>query len=91
LHRLLEAHRPDLASRRKAIDQANALVQLERWKAWPEVAIQPGWTYQNQRSIDGFHNGSMFDIGISSTLPFTDRNQGNIRKAQALAAQRRFS
>jgi outer membrane protein, heavy metal efflux system len=88
---LAEAHRPDLASGRKAIDQANAMVQLQRRKAWPEVAVQPGWSYQNQQSIDGFRNGSMFDIGISTTLPFTDRNQGNIRKAQAQVVQRQFS
>jgi cobalt-zinc-cadmium efflux system outer membrane protein len=88
---LADAHRPDLIAGREAIEQANAVVELERRKGKPQVAIQPGWTYQNQRYVDGFRNGSMFDIGISTTLPFTDRNQGNIRKAKAAVEERQFS
>jgi cobalt-zinc-cadmium efflux system outer membrane protein len=88
---LAEAHRPDLVSGRKAIDQANAVVELERRKGKPQVAVQPGWTYQDQRHQTVFRNGSMFDIGIEATLPITDRNQGNIRKAQAVAQERQFS
>jgi cobalt-zinc-cadmium efflux system outer membrane protein len=88
---LAEVNRPDLRSGRKAIDQANAIVQLERRRAKPQVAIQPGWSYYDQRHINNFRNGSMFDIGISTTLPLTDRNQGNIRKAQAQAAERQFT
>jgi cobalt-zinc-cadmium efflux system outer membrane protein len=87
---LAEAHRPDLLSGRKAIDQANAVVELERRRAKPIVAIQPGWTYQDQRHQNNFRNGSMFDIGISTTLPLTDRNQGNIRKAQAVVQESQF-
>src|SRR5262249_16181078 len=44
-----------------------------------------------QRHINGFPNGSMLDIGISTTLPITDRNQGNIRKARAQVLERQFS
>jgi cobalt-zinc-cadmium efflux system outer membrane protein len=88
---LAEAHRPDLLSGRKAIDQANAAVELERRRAKPIVAIQPGWTYQDQRHETIFRNGSMFDIGVSTSLPLTDRNQGNIRKAQAAVQERQFS
>lgn len=88
---LADAHRPDLLSGRKAIDQANAVVELERRRAKPQVAIQPGWTYQDQAHQNGFRNGSMFDIGLSTTLPFTDRNQGNIRKAQAQIQERQFT
>jgi cobalt-zinc-cadmium efflux system outer membrane protein len=85
------AHRPDLLSGRKAIDQANAIVELERRRAKPQVGIQPGWSFQDQRHITGFRNGSMFDIGISTTVPLTDRNQGNIRKAQAQVHERQFT
>jgi cobalt-zinc-cadmium efflux system outer membrane protein len=88
---LAEVHRPDLLSGRKAIDQANAAVELERRRAKPQVAIQPGWTYQDQAHQTIFRNGSMFDIGISTTLPLTDRNQGNIRKARAAVQERQFS
>jgi cobalt-zinc-cadmium efflux system outer membrane protein len=87
---LAEAHRPDLISDRKAIDQANATLALERRKARPSIAIQPGWSYQDQAHQTISRNGSMFDIGIATTLPITDRNQGNIRKTQAQILERQF-
>jgi cobalt-zinc-cadmium efflux system outer membrane protein len=88
---LAEANRPDLISDRKAIDQAHAAWVLERRKAKPIVSIQPGWSYQDQANQSISHNGSMFDIGIFTTLPITDRNQGNIHKAQAQIIQRQFT
>jgi cobalt-zinc-cadmium efflux system outer membrane protein len=80
---LAEAHRPDLISDRHDIARAEAHVELERRRAKPRVEIQPGWSYYNQQNINGFRNGSMFDIGLSTSLPITDRNQGNILKARA--------
>jgi cobalt-zinc-cadmium efflux system outer membrane protein len=88
---LAEAHRPDLLSGRKAIDQANALVEHERRRAKPQVAVQPGWSYYDQRHMNGNRNGPMFDIGISTSLPLTDRNQGNIRKAQSQVLERQLT
>jgi len=88
---LAEAHRPDLLAGRKAIDHANAIVEHERRKANPQVGIQPGWTYQNQQYVNGFRNGSMLDLGVAMTLPLTDRNQGNIRKAQAMVQERQLT
>jgi outer membrane protein, heavy metal efflux system len=88
---LAEAQRPDLLSGRTAIDQANAVVELERRRARPQVAIQPGWSYQNQQAIDGFRNGSLFEIGIAVSLPLTDRNQGNILRARAQEQERQFT
>src|SRR5206468_5992889 len=85
---LAEARRPDLLSGRKAVDHAAATVELERRRAGPQVSVQPGWSYQNQSRITGFRNGSLFDIGVSTTLPITDRNQGNILRARATARQR---
>jgi cobalt-zinc-cadmium efflux system outer membrane protein len=86
---LAEQHRPDLVSDRLDIDRARATVELERRRAYPEVAIQPGWSYQNQQAIDGFRNGSLFDIGLAVSLPLTNRNQGNIFKARAREAEMR--
>jgi outer membrane protein, heavy metal efflux system len=88
---LAEANRPDLLAGRRSIDQANATVELEQRKALPQVAVQPGWSYYDQKHMNGMNNGSMFDIGISMSLPITDRNQGNIRKAQALVHERLLS
>jgi outer membrane protein TolC len=80
---LAEVHRPDLIAVQHEINRASAVIELELRRAKPQVAVVPGWTYQNQQQITGFRNGSMFDIGVSTTLPFTDRNQGNILKARA--------
>jgi cobalt-zinc-cadmium efflux system outer membrane protein len=80
---LAEAHRADLISDLHDINRGRAEVELQRRKAKPQVAIQPGWTYQNQHQISGFRNGSLFDIGIATSLPLTDRNQGQILKARA--------
>lgn len=88
---LADAHRPDLVSDRKAVEHANAVVELERRKGRPQVAIQPGWSYQDQAHESMFHNGSMLDIGIATTLPITDRNQGNIRRARAQATERQLT
>ena len=80
---LADAHRPDLVSGRHEIAHSRALVEVQERNAKPQVSIVPGLTYQDQRHINGFRNGSLFDIGISTTLPLTDRNRGNILRAQA--------
>ena len=80
---LADAHRPDLISVQHDIKRARAVIDLEQRRAKPQVAVVPGVSYQNQRYVDGFRNGSMFDIGIATSLPITDRNQGNILKARA--------
>src|SRR5262249_21505157 len=88
---LAEARRPDLLSGTKSVEQAKAILDLEHRRAKPEVSIQPGWTYQDQRHLNGFPNGSMLDIGVSTNLPLTDRNQGNIRRAQARVCQQQLT
>jgi outer membrane protein, heavy metal efflux system len=88
---IAEAHRPDLISGRKAIEQAKATVELERRRGQPQVAIQPGYTYQDQAHYSAYRNGSLFDIGVSMSLPFTDRNQGNILRAKAQMQERQFT
>jgi outer membrane protein, heavy metal efflux system len=88
---LAEAHRPDLTSDRTAIAQSAATVHWEQRKAKPQVAITPGWSYQYQRQITGFRNGSLLDVGVQFALPVSDRNQGNIRKAQWQLAETRLN
>ena len=68
LRRLADANRPDLISDRHEIAQASAHVELERRRARPQVSIVPGLTYQDQRHITGFRNGSLFDIGITPAM-----------------------
>jgi cobalt-zinc-cadmium efflux system outer membrane protein len=88
---LADAHRADLQADQHAIAQARSLLELARRRAKPQIAIIPGWSYQNQHYIDGFRNGSMFDIGISTTLPITDRNQGNIAAADSKLRELAFA
>ena len=53
-----EARRPDLLAGRKSVDQSAAAVEVERRRAWPQVSVQPGWSYQRQSRITGFRDGS---------------------------------
>jgi cobalt-zinc-cadmium efflux system outer membrane protein len=80
---LADAHRADLISDRHDIERSRANVEAERRKAWPRVDLVPIINYQNQQAIDGFRNGAMAGGALQTTLPFTDRNQGNILRARS--------
>src|SRR5262249_616934 len=49
----------------------------------PVVSFQSGLSWQVQRRITGFPDATLFDVGLTTSLPFTDRNQGNILKAES--------
>jgi outer membrane protein, heavy metal efflux system len=54
---------------------AEADLQLEIAKQYPDVQIAPGYTYEEKNSF--------FTLGISMTLPLFNRNQGPIAEAEA--------
>lgn len=54
---------------------AEADLQLEIAKQYPDLAIGPGYTYEEKNNF--------FTIGISTTLPVFNRNQGPIAEAEA--------
>jgi outer membrane protein TolC len=54
---------------------AEADLQLEIAKQYPDIAIGPGYTYEEKNNF--------FTIGISTTLPIFNRNQGPIAEAEA--------
>jgi cobalt-zinc-cadmium efflux system outer membrane protein len=81
---LAERNRPDLLSSHLAVQQAQANMRRERKKALPTLSIMPGYSYQNQNYQNGFKDAHLATIGVISSLPVTDRNQGNISKAQSL-------
>ncbi len=63
---------------RRALAQyaaAEADLQLEIAKQYPDVQIGPGYTYEE--------GNSFFTIGFSATLPIFNRNQGPIAEAEA--------
>jgi outer membrane protein TolC len=54
---------------------AEADLQLEIAKQYPDITIGPGYTYEEKNNF--------FTIGISTTLPIFNRNQGPIAEAEA--------
>jgi outer membrane protein TolC len=54
---------------------AEADVQLEISKQYPDVQIGPGYTYEEKNNF--------FILGLSTTLPLFNRNQGPIAEAEA--------
>lgn len=54
---------------------AEADLQLEIAKQYPDLVIGPGYTYEEKNNF--------FTIGISTTLPIFNRNQGPIAEAEA--------
>jgi cobalt-zinc-cadmium efflux system outer membrane protein len=82
-------NRPDLAALRWKVSRAQADLLVERRKAYPEVTPQVGYTRQFQEKAIGFPDASSFGFGFDMTLPLSDRNQGNRRKAASVLAQSR--
>ena len=63
---------------RRALAQyatAEADLQLEISKQYPDVQIGPGYTYEEKNNF--------FTVGLSTTLPIFNRNQGPIAEAEA--------
>lgn len=54
---------------------SEAELQLEIAKQYPDVQIGPGYTYEERNSF--------FTVGLSTTLPLFNRNQGPIAQAEA--------
>ena len=54
---------------------AEAALQLELAKQYPDLQIGPGYTYEER---DNF-----FTLGLSATLPIFNRNQGPVAEAEA--------
>ena len=54
---------------------AEADLQLEIAKQYPDISIGPGYTYEERNSF--------FTVGLSSAIPLFNRNQGPIAEAEA--------
>jgi len=54
---------------------AEADLQLEIAKQYPDINIGPGYTYEERNSF--------FTLGVSSAIPLFNRNQGPIAEAEA--------
>jgi outer membrane protein TolC len=63
---------------RRALAQyaaTEAALQVEIAKQYPDLSIGPGYTYEEKNNF--------FNVGLSTTLPLFNRNQGPIAEAEA--------
>lgn len=82
---LAEEHRPDLVAARRTVIAADAAMVREQKRAYPQVSVTAGADYQDQNRITGFRNAWLWTAAVTTTLPFTDRNQGKVLSAEAAA------
>jgi cobalt-zinc-cadmium efflux system outer membrane protein len=83
---LAEQTRPDIISLQRQIARAEAAIESERTKGYPTLTPTVGLSEQFQHSI-GAPNAPSWDVSVVLSLPFFDRNQGNIAKARSTEAQ----
>jgi outer membrane protein, heavy metal efflux system len=83
-------NRPDLASWRWKLTQAQADIDVERRKAFPTVTPTIGYTRQFQRKAIGFPDADSWMASIEVPLPLFNRNEGGRAKAISAAAQRQY-
>ncbi|SFQ46537.1 outer membrane protein, cobalt-zinc-cadmium efflux system [Flavobacterium akiainvivens] len=69
-------NRADLNQAKLANDAADINLKLQRSLAIPDVTLRGGYNQQG----DAFNN--QYNVGVAISLPFFDRNRGNIQKAK---------
>ena len=82
-------NRPDILSLRRKVAKAQADVLVERRNALPEVKPHVGMGYQFQEAI-GTTDINTWGIGIETTVPLFNRNQGNRAKAASIVSQSNY-
>ncbi len=82
-------NRPDILSLRRKVAKAQADVVVERRNALPEVKPHVGMGYQFQEAI-GTTDINTWGIGIETTVPLFNRNQGNRAKAASVVSQSNY-
>jgi len=78
-------NRPDIIAARRAVEAADAAIKREKARAYPVVSLMAGFDYQDQVAISGFRNAWFYTLSATTTLPFTDRNQGRVMAAEVAA------
>jgi cobalt-zinc-cadmium efflux system outer membrane protein len=81
-----QLNRPDIASLRWQVTKAEADVNVENRKAYPQITTMVGLSRQYQGLL-GQPDASSMDVSVQTTLPIFDRNQGNRAKARSVVAQ----
>lgn len=73
---VLSSH-PDVHAARHGVERARILIERARVEPLPNVTVDTGYVRQNQNRSDDFR------IGANMVVPLWNRNQGNIRAAEA--------
>ncbi|AKU98766.1 Heavy metal RND efflux outer membrane protein, CzcC family [Labilithrix luteola] len=81
-----EASRPDVIAAKRDVERAAADIKMERRNAYPNLAVAVGYTRQFQTSL-GVPDINAWGVGVDTTLPLFNRNQGAIAKAEAAHRQ----
>ncbi|MBX3218956.1 MAG: TolC family protein [Labilithrix sp.] len=84
---IAETSRPDVLAAKRSVERATADVRTERRNAFPNLAISVGYTRQFQEKAIGFPDVSSWGVGVDTSLPILNRNQGAIMKAEAAQRQ----
>jgi cobalt-zinc-cadmium efflux system outer membrane protein len=82
-----EENRPDLTALHRQLEKANANIQLEERKAYPQITPRIGYTRQFQQQAIGYPDANSWGAGVDVVVPLFDRNQGNIAKAKSVRIQ----
>ena len=87
---LAQENRPVIQSLRRQVDKARADIVVEERKKWPQITPGIGYSRQFQEVALGAPDADSWQATVTITLPLSDRNQGNRRKAQSIAAQNSY-
>ena len=85
-------NRPDLLSRRRAAESANARVDLSKANRWVDVTLNVGWQHSFKTSATGAFPGPAFDAlaaTMSVPMPLSKVYRGELDAALATEAQGR--
>jgi cobalt-zinc-cadmium efflux system outer membrane protein len=88
---LAQQNRPDIQSLRWQVAKAQADVESERRKGYPQVTPMVGYSRQFQTTALGVPDADSMTVSLTTTLPVFDRNQGNWAKAQSIAVQNQLN
>jgi cobalt-zinc-cadmium efflux system outer membrane protein len=87
LVKLALERRPDVQAFRLGIDRARADVHVAKKERIDDVfVVYSPFQFQNNRPI-GKQSATSFSLGLMGSLPIFDRNQGEIRRAEANVIQ----
>ncbi|MBI5760172.1 MAG: TolC family protein [Planctomycetales bacterium] len=73
---VLSVH-PEIQIAQWGVEKARFVVQRAKAEPIPNLSIDTGYVRQNQNNSDDYR------IGVSASIPLFNRNQGNIRAAEA--------